>query len=232
MTSVAIRPKAVLFDAYGTLFDVYSVRVLAEESFPGQGAALAALWRDKQIEYTRLRTQSGPNSEYYVPFWQVTCDALRYACKSLHLPLAADVEGRLMAAYNQLTPFAENQAVLQSLKARGVPAGILSNGSPDMLAAAVSSAGFDGLLAPVLSADAVRKFKTAPEVYALGPSALGLKASEILFVSSNCWDACAATWYGYTTLWVNRISSNVDELGVVPTIIGASLKDVLEVFEA
>jgi 2-haloacid dehalogenase len=137
-----------------------------------------------------------------------------------------------MAAYNQLTPFAENQAVLQSLKARGVPAGILSNGSPDMLAAAVSSAGFDGLLAPLLSADAVRKFKTAPEVYALGPSALGLKASEILFVSSNCWDACAATWYGYTTLWVNRMSSNVDELGVVPTIIGASLKDVLAVFEA
>ncbi|MDE2048910.1 MAG: haloacid dehalogenase type II, partial [Betaproteobacteria bacterium] len=183
-----LAPRAVLFDAYGTLFDVYSVAALAGTLFPGQGDALAALWRDKQIDYTRLLTLSGR----YLPFWDVTRNALRYACKRLGLSLDAAQEAQLMQAYRTLQAFPEAKPLLEQLRGRDLRTGILSNGDPPMLDAAVRSAGLDGLIDPLLSVDAVGKFKTAPEAYALGPAALGLPAASILFVSSNCWDACCA----------------------------------------
>jgi 2-haloacid dehalogenase len=230
MSDLSRAPAAVLFDAYGTLFDVYSVGALAERLFPGHGAALAGLWRDKQIEYTRLRSMSGNGTQHYAPFSQVTRDALRYACQRLHLALPAASEQALMAAYDQLTPFAENLGVLQALKARGVTTGILSNGSPDMLAAAVASAGFGEVLDHVISVDAVRRFKTAPEAYALGPQATGVAAADTLFVSSNGWDAAAAAWFGYRVLWVNRQNAPLEELGVAPERVGRSLADVMAFF--
>jgi 2-haloacid dehalogenase len=223
------KPRAVLFDAYGTLFDVYSVGLLAEQLFPGRGEALGILWRDKQIEYTRLVTTSNEGA-HYRPFWELTRTALRYACKRLALELKPADEERLMNQYRHLSAFPENREVLQALKDRGVVTGILSNGDPDMLGVAIRSAGLEDLLDHVLSVDSVRKYKTHPDAYALGPKATGLEPRQIAFVSCNAWDALAATWYGYRTLWVNRYRVPFEELGTQPTRTGTSLRDVLEFF--
>ena len=226
-----VVPRAVLFDAYGTLFDVYSVGLLAEQLFPGQGQALGVLWRDKQIEYTRLVTTSN-DGQFYQPFWDLTRAGLRYACKRLGLDLTAEREERLMNQYRHLSAFPENREVLQALKKRGIVTGILSNGDPSMLDVAVKSAGLGDLLDHVLSVDSIRKYKTHPEAYALGPQATGLAAAQIAFVSCNSWDALAATWYGYQTLWVNRYALPFEELGTQPSRTGSNLRDVLGFFPA
>jgi 2-haloacid dehalogenase len=230
------KPQAILFDAYGTLFDVYSVGLLAEQLFPGQGNALGLLWRDKQIEYSRLVTTSN-NGAHYRPFWDLTRSALVYAVKKLVAPAGntdmADFDARidrLMNQYRSLSAFPENREVLQDLRARGIVTGILSNGDPAMLNLAVKSAGLAELLDHVISVDPVRKFKTAPEAYALGEQATGLRARQIGFVSCNAWDALAATWYGYQTLWVNRYQLPFEELGTQPTYSGSSLRDVRQFF--
>ena len=223
--------KAVLFDAYGTLFDVYSVALLAEQLYPGQGQALSQLWRDKQIEYTRLVSASakGPQREsVYQPFWVLTRAALRYACKRLSLELSGEREERLMNQYRHLSAFPENREVLQALKARGIVTGILSNGDPAMLDVAVKSAGLGELLDHVISVDAIRKYKTDPQAYALGEQTTGLSAAKIGFVSSNSWDALAATWYGYATVWVNRYRLPFEELGAEPGYTGSDLRAVLQ----
>lgn len=222
-------PRAVLFDAYGTLFDVYSVGLLAEQLFPGQGQALATLWRDKQIEYTRLVTTSNDGA-HYQPFWELTRAGLRFACKRLSLSLTPEREQQLMNQYRHLSAFPEDREVLQALKRRGVATGILSNGDREMLGVAVRSAGLEGLLDHVLSVDSVRKYKTHPDAYALGTAACRLEARQIAFVSCNAWDALAATWYGYRTLWVNRYQLPFEELGTQPTRTGTSLRDVLAFF--
>ena len=219
-------PKAVLFDVYGTLLDVYSVGLRAEQMFPGAGERLARAWRDKQIEYSRLVSMSGR----YRPFWQLTRDALQVSAAALRLPLDAAGEDSLMNEYRHLSAFPENRAVLLALADRGVRIGVLSNGDPDMLDVTLRSAGLVELIDPILSVHATRRYKTDPAAYALGPQALGLAASEILFVSSNCWDAIGATWYGYTTLWINRADAPMEQLGVQPTRVGHSLRDVLEFF--
>lgn len=228
-----MKVRAVLFDAYGTLFDVHSVALLAEQLFPGQGERLSMLWREKQIDYTRLVSMSsGAGRDHYRPFWQITRDGLRYAAARLKLPLGTVAEEKLMNQYRHLSAFAENHEVLSELKRRGVTTGILSNGDPDMLAVAVKSAGFADLLQHVISVDSVRRYKTDPATYALGAAALHLPAREILFVSSNAWDAVGATWHGYTTLWINRADAPPEELGTQPTYTGRSLRDVLHHFPA
>ena len=225
-----LAPRAVLFDAYGTLFDVYSVGLLAEQLFPGHGQALGVLWRDKQIEYTRLVTTCNDGA-HYQPFWQLTQAGLRFACRKLELDLTPAREQQLMNQYRHLSAFPENREVLQALKARGVVTGILSNGDPDMLSVAVRSAGLDDVLDHVISVDPIRKYKTHPQAYALGEQATGLGARQMAFVSSNAWDALAATWYGYRTLWVNRTRQPFEELGTQPTRTGSSLRDVLSFFD-
>ena len=234
-------PRAVLFDAYGTLFDVYSVAQLAEELFPGHGQALSVLWRDKQIEYTRLVTTSN-HGAHYQPFSVLTRAALIFAIKRLVVGPGETLTQEdflleyepaiemLLTQYQHLEAFPENLAVLQQLKEQGIPIGILSNGDAAMLQAAVHSAGFDGLLDHVISVDPIRKFKTHPETYALGEQVTGLAARDILFVSCNAWDALGATWYGYTTLWVNRYKLPFEELGTQPTRTGAGLRAVLDFF--
>ena len=230
-------PRAVLFDAYGTLFDVYSVALLAEQLFPGQGQALSILWRDKQIEYTRLVTTSNDGA-HYQPFWELTRAALVFAIKKL-APYAcgasatATFDGQveqLMNQYRSLSAFPENRSVLQAVKERGIPTGILSNGDASMLQLAVKSSGLQGLLDHIISVDPVRKYKTAPEAYALGETVLGIPAAKVLFVSSNAWDALGATWAGYQTLWVNRYQLPFEELGTQPTRTGTTLRDVLDFF--
>jgi 2-haloacid dehalogenase len=225
-TRRAEPPKAVLFDVYGTLLDVYSVALRAEQMFPGDGERLARLWRDKQIDYSRLVSMSGR----YRPFWQLTHDALQVAAATLRLPLDGAGADSLMNEYRHLSAFPENRAVLQALAERGIRTGVLSNGDPDMLAIAMRSAGLTELIAPVLSVHATRRYKTDPAAYAIGPVALGLAAPEILFVSSNCWDAIGAAWYGFATLWINRHDAPMEQLGIAPTRTGRSLRDVLEFF--
>jgi 2-haloacid dehalogenase len=226
MGTPSASPRAVLFDAYGTLFDVYSVSQLADALFPGHGEPLSALWRDKHIEYTRLVSMS----ERWRPFGELARAGLRFAALRLGLTLTADAERRLIRQYGRLSAFAENREVLQALRARGIRAGILSNGDPEMLVEVVREAGFSDLIDPVLSVSATRRFKTDPACYAVGTAALGLPAREILFVSSNGWDAIGATWYGYTTLWVNRAGLPLEQLDTEPTRTGTSLRDVMTFF--
>jgi 2-haloacid dehalogenase len=216
-----------LFDAYGTLFDVYSVGALAEQLFPSHGERLTQLWRDKQIEYSHLSSMS----RRYRPFWDLTRAGLCYAAQRLKLELSDSAQSALMNQYLQLSVFPENLGVLQALRQRRIRAGILSNGDPAMLSAVVDSAGFGDLLDPLLSAQSVQRFKTDDAVYALGPQALDMAAGDILFVSSNCWDAVGATWYGYTTLWVNRAGLPLETLDTEPTRTGGSLRDVLGFFD-
>ena len=231
------KAQAVLFDAYGTLFDVYSVTLLAEKLYPGHGQSLGLLWRDKQIEYTRLVTTSN-HGAHYRPFWELTRAALTYAIKKLVVqePLmqsAAAMEAhagaieQLMNQYHHLSAYPENREVLLALKAKGLTTGILSNGDPGMLSMAVKSAGLGDVLDHVISVDGIRKYKTHPDAYALGEAACALPASKIAFVSSNSWDALAATWFGYQTLWVNRQNAPFEELGTAPTREGTSLRDIL-----
>jgi len=224
--SPARAPRAVLFDAYGTLFDVYSVGVAAERLFPGMGERLGILWRDKEIEYTRLTSMSGQARS----FRDCTRAGLRYAARRFDLALDDAAEHELMGAYEQLSPFAENQAVLVELRRRGVRTGVLSNGDRDMLEAVVRHAGFSELLDPVLSVEGTGRFKTDPATYALGTRALACDAADVLFVSSNCWDAIGATWFGYTTLWINSFGLPLDDLGARPTRTGTQLTDVLAFF--
>ncbi len=237
------KPRAVFFDAYGTLFDVYSVGMRAEQLFPGQGAALAKLWRDKQIEYSRLLTTCN-HGAHYEPFWSVTEKALRYAIKSIaDSAYSARAIGQfdskktdsaiqqLMNEYRHLSAYPENREVLSELKKRGIVTGILSNGDPAMLEIAVKSAGLADVLDHVISVDSIRKFKTHPDAYALGSNATGLQPKQMLFVSSNGWDAVGAAWAGYRTLWVNRNNLPQEEIGPAPERVGASLRDVFSFFE-
>jgi 2-haloacid dehalogenase len=214
--------RAILFDAYGTLFDVYSIGALAERFYPGKGALLAELWRDKQIQYSQLRTLCST----YKPFWEITQDALVFSCRKLGLELDLEAQNTMMGQYAKLQAFPENLAALRRLKEAGMKMAILSNGNPEMLAAAVQNAGMEGLFSHVLSADAVRKFKTAPEAYQLGTDMLGLAARDILFVSSNGWDICGASWFGYKTFWVNRADAPMEELGVTPSGQARLLSDL------
>jgi 2-haloacid dehalogenase len=229
------KPQAVLFDAYGTLFDVYSVGLRAEQLFPGRGARLAVLWRDRQIDYSRLITMSGDPARY-LSFWDITERALRYAIQAI-VPQAvddwaayADAAASLMNQYRHLSAYPENREVIQALRSQGITTGILSNGDPAMLGIALRSAGLDSLIDPVISADAVRQYKIAPSLYALGEQATGLARTQILFVSSNAWDVLGATWFGYQTLWINRANLPFEQLDTQPTASGTNLRAVLDFF--
>ena len=227
--------KAVVFDAYGTLFDVYSVQHLAEQLFPGKGAALALAWRDKQIEYTRLITQSDPNekggSRFYQPFWELTRHSLEYCLDRLKLDRSAGQAEALMGQYAKLSPFPENLDVLRNIKRHGLTTAILSNGSPQMLESAVLSAGMADVLDHVISVDGIRLYKTAPQAYALVQQTIALPLEEILFVSSNAWDALGASWFGLRTHWVNRQGLPFEALEPRPDFSGADLRSVIQTLQ-
>jgi 2-haloacid dehalogenase len=224
--------KLIAFDAYGTLFDVYSMGQLAEELFPGHGQAFALMWRDRQIEYTRLVTMSDPNpngSKYYLPFWELTVRSLRYVCKRMNLSLNEQNERRLMDQYAKLTGFEDSLMVLKAIKEKGLSTAILSNGSREMLATVVDSNGLHPYLDKVVTIEDVRLFKTDPKAYGLLLTAFPVKKEEILFVSSNAWDALAAKWYGFDVFWVNRFGHPFEEIGEKPNYEGNSLTQVLKV---
>lgn len=219
------RFKAVVFDAYGTLFDVHSVASLAEQLFPGMGDALSQLWRQKQLEYSWLRAMS----RRYKPFWEITRDGLRFAAQRLGLALTPELEARLMNQYSSLSAFPENLQALRDMKAAGLRLAILTNGNRDMIEVSVRSAGMNGLFEHLLSSQAVETFKTMDAIYALAPQAFGCRAKDILFVSSNCWDAIGARWYGYASFWINRSGMPMERLDTEPDHTGRLLTEVLAV---
>ena len=224
--------KLIAFDAYGTLFDVYSMGQLAEELFPGRGQEFSVMWRDRQIDYTRLVTMSDPNpngSKYYLPFWELTIRSLRYVGKRMNLSLTPENERRLMDQYAKLTSFEDSLRVVKTIQEKGISTAILSNGSREMLTTVVESNGLKPYLDKVVTVEDVRLFKTAPQAYELLLKAFPVQKAEVLFVSSNAWDALAAKWYGFDVFWVNRLGHPFEEIGEKPNYEGNSLTKVLEV---
>lgn len=211
--------RGYVFDAYGTLFDVHSV-VEAGRAVTSDPLALSALWRQKQLEYTWLRSLMGR----YEDFWTVTEAALRHSMKRLGLAASDADLARLMYAYLTLACFSEVPEALARLAGR--PRAILSNGAPRMLAAAVASSRLDGLVEHVISVDRVKIYKPAPAVYALGPSTLGVAAEELLFVSSNAWDVAGAKAFGYRVAWCNRLGAPEEELGVRADYVVSNLLEL------
>ena len=208
--------EALVFDAYGTLYDVHSVAARCESSWPGKGMQLSQLWRAKQLEYTWQRSLM----QRYAPFSTVTREALAYSCEALGLELSvAQMEG-LMSEYLSLATYPD---VAPTLARLGKKQAILSNGSPDMLLPLVKNSGlrFDA----VISVDELKIFKPAPQVYELAVKKLHTK--NIGFVSSNCWDALGAKSYGFSVYWINRGNAPVDRLGFKPDRVLKSLDEIL-----
>jgi 2-haloacid dehalogenase len=210
--------KAVVYDAYGTLYDVHSVMQRCESLFPGKGPQLSQLWRTKQLEYTWQRSLMNR----YVPFSTVTREALAYSCKALGIDAAEEAMQTLMREYLALACFPDVRPALEKLS--GKRQAILSNGSPDMLAPLVahSALQFDA----VLSVDSVKVYKPSPAVYQLVLTAFGVEAGEVAFVSSNCWDALGARAFGFASYWINRNAAPVDRLGVEPVAVLRSLGEL------
>jgi len=214
------QETALVFDAYGTLFDVRSVVSLCEELFPGRGVALSEMWRGKQLEYSWLRSVMGR----YEDFWQVTQSALDFSCRTLQLSATPATQSRLMESYLDLKAFPE---VIESLrKLSSYQLAILSNGSPNMLKAVVANSGLDGIFSHVISVDAVRVYKPEPRVYELAVRTLRVNREAIRFVSSNCWDVIGAKAFGFRTFWVNRTGASADELGFIPDVVVRTLREL------
>ncbi len=224
--------RGVVFDAYGTLFDVYSIGRKAEGLFPGMGAAISTVWRDKQIEYSRLVSLSDPSlqgSRHYQSFWALTRSALEYSLARLGLVYGQQQVDGLMSAYATLEAYPECEEVLRTVKAMGLPTAILSNGSPEMLHSAADSSGLMPYLDHLISVDGVRQFKTSPVCYELAPRTLKAPVEKLLFVSSNAWDALGATWFGFQTCWVNRQGLPGERLGPPPHHACTDLKGIVAV---
>ena len=211
MSASPTRLQALVFDAYGTLFDVASVMALCNKHFPGHGGAVSDLWRQKQLEYTWLSSLMGR----YQDFWQLTAAGLRFACGSLKLEPSEEAFRELMENYLQLKPYPEVPGALQAL-AKRLPLAILSNGSPEMLLKVTQHNGFTPYLKQVLSVHEVGIFKPSPRVYELAVSRLGVPRPAIGFVSSNSWDAVGAKAFGFHVFWINRFSRFQEQLGVTP----------------
>ena len=217
-----------VFDAYGTLFDVAAAARIAAEQ-PGQEKLaevwprLAADWRTKQLQYTWLRAVTGD----YISFWQVTSDGLDWAMEASGLddPVLRET---LLALYWELPAYPEVPKMLDTLKSNGLSTAILSNGSPDMLQGAVEFAQVEAMLDAVLSVEDVGIFKPAKIVYDMVGERFGTTPEQVLFVSSNGWDAAAAAQYGFTTAWVNRANEPVDRLPAKPTHVLSNLETIPE----
>ena len=202
--------KALAFDAYGTLFDVFSVTALCEQLFPGKGNQLAQIWRFKQLQYSLMRSLMGRHRD----FWGLTEDGLVWASKNLQLDLTADKKKQLMEAYLSLAAFPDVKPGLDALKKQGTKLAILSNGEPKMLEAAAKSAGISELLDEIISVEEVKIFKVSPRVYNLASERLKVTNPELGFVSANNWDAVGAASAGLRTFWIQRSSAEVpEELG-------------------
>ncbi len=213
--------RACVFDAYGTLFDVHSAVGQHRSRLGDDADSVSALWRSKQLEYTWLRSLMRRHAD----FWQVTADALDYALDAHDIADSA-LRGDLMQAYMALDCYPEVPGVLRQLKNAGFVIAILSNGSPRMLDAAVSSSGLRSLLDAILSVEEVGVYKPDPRVYQLAVDRLGVAAAEISFQSSNAWDAVAAAAFGFRVGWVNRFGQRRERLPATPDAEISTLSDL------
>ena len=214
-----MKPRAVVFDAYGTLFDIHTV-VTQGSDIGGDLRALSALWRQRQLEYTWLRSLM----DRYEDFWSVTEAALRSATRQLRIITDDPVLDRLMNAYLFPAAFEDVISALKSFK--GVPLAILSNGSLKMLESAVRHNGLESFFTELISVDRVRIYKPSPRAYSLGAESLQLAASEILFVSSNSWDVSGAKAYGYRVCWCNRQNQEAEFLEGTPDLTVTRLDQI------
>ena len=238
--------KAVVFDAYGTLYDIQSVAAITEEAFPGYGEIITQIWRIKQLEYTWLRSLM----RRYEDFSVITKESLAYTLRVLGLAYDAAVFARIMDKYLHLDLYPDAKATLAALE--GHKLAILSNGSTEMLNALVKNSGLDRVLNATISIDSRRIFKPAPDAYTLIEERLGVRPSEVLFVSSNPWDACGAKAFGLNVAWIERVTpeamalacvksevvppltlfkalrTQMDELGATPDYRIQTLADLLE----
>ena len=205
-----MKPHALVFDAYGTLFDVHSVVQRCDSFWPGESTKLSQLWRSKQLEWTWQRSLM----RRYIPFSQVTREALGYACAALGLALDVERVDALMREYLRLAPYPDVHGALAELRSAGHRLAILTNGSPDMIDPLVAHAGLR--LDAVLSVDECKVFKPAPAVYELAVKRFEVAAQDIGFVSSNGWDALGAKSFGFRVWWINRGGAPLDRLGFEP----------------
>jgi 2-haloacid dehalogenase len=214
--------KAVVFDAYGTLFDIQSVAAITEEAFPGYGEIVTQIWRIKQLEYTWLRSLM----RRYEDFSVVTRDSLAYTLRVLGLKHDAQAFERIMAKYLNLDLYPDALATLEALRGRKLA--ILSNGSPDMLNALVRNSGLDRVLDATISVDSRKIFKPSPDAYTLIESTLGVAPADVLFVSSNPWDACGAKAFGLNVAWIERVTVE----SMAPACVESDLLPPLTMFKA
>ena len=223
MTNGALRGiRACVFDAYGTLFDVASAGARYQDVLGDKAEALNRLWRDKQLQYTWLRSLQGR----YADFWVVTGNALDFAMETLAIA-NPDLREKLMNSYLTLDAFADARDTLGALKSKGMKTAILSNGSTEMLRAAVRNADLGDVLDAVLSVDEVGVYKPHPSVYRLAVERLGVEADAIAFVSSNAWDAHGAAAFGMRVIWCNRYRQKGEYLPGRPDCAVSSLNEIV-----
>lgn len=218
-----MRARAILFDAYGTLLDVHSVIREAAPSLPG---TLSAKWRQKQLEYTWLRSLMGR----YETFWRVTEDALLAAAEELQITLTVEQSEALMQAYLKPRAFDDAKDALERLKGRRLA--VLSNGDKAMLEPALKQNRIETFFETIISAERVNSYKPSPQVYALGEQAMGAPAHQLMFVSSNSWDAAGAKAFGYFVCWVNRSGAPMERLGFDPDMMVQALDELADAMES
>jgi len=215
--------KACVFDAYGTLFDFNSAVMRCRDDIGDAAERLSDIWRQKQLQYTWLRSLM----QRHADFWQVTGEALDFALATVAIDNAG-LRDRLMALYRELDTFPEVTDVLNRLKQGGMQTAILSNGAPDMLNAGVDAAGLGDILDAVLSVEDVGVFKPDPRVYQLAVDRLGVAPAEICFMSSNGWDAVGAAAFGFRVVWINRYKQPAEQLPARPDVVLDSLSPLPE----
>ena len=222
MTEPAFNDTAAcVFDAYGTLFDVHSAVQRGGSALGDKAGAVSALWRQKQLEYTWLRSLMGAHAD----FRQVTQDGLEYALTDHGVDDAA-LKARLMALYLTLDAYPDVAACLETVRAAGLATAILSNGEPEMLDAAVTSAGLTALFDAVLSVEEVGIFKPDPRVYQLAVDRLQVPPERICFVSTNAWDAAGAAFFGFRVAWLNRFGQRLEQLPGAPAAVIGGLDEL------
>lgn len=222
--NMSSKIKAIVFDAYGTLLDINSLDRILTDRFGHKSVELSNTWRQKQLEYTWLRTLM----QQYQNFSLVTMDALEYSCKIHQVQLNEDIKQQLYKQYLKLKAFPEVPRMVEAISAR-VPLGILSNADHKMLQGALHGNKISGLFVHVLSAEDVRMFKPRSEIYQMACEKFSLRPDEILFVSSNTWDVAGAKSYGLTVAWLNRSDGVMEELGFEPDIIVEEIEQLLGV---
>ena len=217
--------KVIVFDAYGTLFDVQSVIPACESLFPGNGSIISRLWRQKQLDYTWLRALM----KRYENFEKVNMDALRFTLNQLGKPSTDEIVQKLVEEYLYLSPYPEVTEVLSSLS--NLRLAILSNGTQDMLETLVNHASLTPMFEQILSVNRLQTYKPDPSVYNFAITQLSVEKDEVLFVSSNGWDVAGAKSFGFTVAWVNRAAKELEELGEGPDFIVSDLEELLPIVE-